>query len=321
LTFSVLRLLSDGAFHSGEAMAGRLDVSRASVWNALRVLDEQGIAVNKVRGRGYRLPDPVDFLDAKRVNAVLGDKAGRFQLELHDVVPSTNSLLLEKAAGDAAHGCCIAAEMQLRGRGRRGRPWHAGLGEGLTFSVLWRFNQGPGALGGLSLAVGLALVRALRAAGLADVALKWPNDVLCHYRKLAGVLIEVQGDMLGPSAAVIGVGLNVKLSASTRDEIDQAVVDMHSLTGRRPDRSLLLGALLAELAAVLQVFDEEGFAGLREEWQAFHAYHGKAVRVMLPAGQCHEGRVSGVSDDGSLLLETACGRLCFTSGEISLRLG
>ncbi len=300
-------------------MAGMLNVSRASVWNALRLLDELGVTVYKVRGRGYRLPEPIDFLEPRRVNDVLGEKAGMFELEVHEVVASTNSLLMERVSGSARRGCCIAAEMQVQGRGRRGRLWHANLGEGLTFSVLWRFNQGAGGLAGLSLAVGVGLVRGLRAAGLEGVSLKWPNDVLCQYHKLAGILIEVQGDMLGPSAAVIGVGLNVKLSDSTRSRIDQPVTDVYAVTGRRPDRNALLGSLLAHLADVMEHFEASGFSGLREEWQGCHAYHGRPVRVMLPGGECREGRVSGVSDDGSLLLETASGQGRFTSGEISLR--
>jgi BirA family biotin operon repressor/biotin-[acetyl-CoA-carboxylase] ligase len=165
----------------------------------------------------------------------------------------------------------------------------------------------------------VGLVRGLRAAGLEGVSLKWPNDVLCHYHKLAGILIEVHGDMLGPSAAVIGIGLNVKLSDSTRSRIDQPVTDVYTVTGRWPDRNALLGGLLVHLADVLEHFEASGFSGLREEWQASHAYHGRPVRLILPGGECREGRVSGVSDDGSLLLENASGQGRFISGEISLR--
>lgn len=319
LTFSVLRLLADGAFHSGEDMARLLGVSRTSIWNALSQLDELGVTVYKVRGRGYRLPRPIDFIDPARVRELLGATAGLFRLEVHETLPSTNAFLLERAAREAPRGCCVAAEMQSRGRGRRGRQWHTGLGEGLAFSLLWRFSQGAGFLGGLSLAVGVGLVRALRAAGLEGVALKWPNDVLWQYCKLAGVLIEVQGDMLGPSAAVIGVGLNVRLSDPTRSRIDQPVADVHSAGAGQIDRNALLAGLLRHLAEVLGQFEEAGFAGLREEWLAYHGYQGKPVRLLLPAGDHREGRVCGVAEDGSLLLEDGLGVSRFNAGEISLR--
>lgn len=320
LTFSILRLLADGAFHSGEEMARLLGMSRTSIWNALSQLDGLGVTVYKVRGRGYRLPEPIDFIDPTRVMEQLGATAGLFHLEVHETLPSTNAFLLERAARQAPRGCCVVAEIQNRGRGRRGRQWHTGLGEGLAFSLLWRFSQGAGFLGGLSLAVGVGLVRALRAAGLEGVALKWPNDVLWRYRKLAGVLIEVQGDMLGPSAAVIGVGLNVKLSDPTRSRIDQPVADVYSAGGRHLlDRSTLLAGVLHHLAEVLGQFEAAGFTGLREEWLAHHSYQGKPVRIQLPAGDHREGRVCGVAEDGALLLEDGLGVCRFNAGEISLR--
>ena len=320
LTFSVLRLLSDGEFHSGEEMAQLLGVSRASVWNALRMAEQAGVTLHKVRGRGYRLPDPPQWLDRGSILAALGNNAALFQLELLDVVDSTNRLLVERAAADAPHGTCVVAELQTQGRGRRGRMWHGAPGGGLTFSLLWRFNRGAGFLSGLSLAVGVALLRALRAAGLQDAALKWPNDVLHAYRKLAGILVEVQGDMHGPSAVIIGIGLNVTLPGAVKDRIDQAAVDLDSINGGMlPGRNVLLAHLLLHLADVLQKFESEGFAALREEWVKYHAYHGKMVRLALPGGVEEEGRVLGVGEDGSLLLRTPAGTRRFSAGEMSLR--
>lgn len=319
LTFAVLRLLADGDFRSGEEMARLLGVSRASVWQAMRFLDEAGVEVFRVPGRGYRLREPLQWIDPARVMAALGDRAGLFELEVVDSVASTNSLLLQKAALGAPHGSCVATEMQTAGRGRRGREWHAGLGGSLTFSLLWRFNQGAGFLSGLSLAVGVALMRALAQSGVAGAGLKWPNDVLYRHRKLAGILIELQGDMLGPSAAVIGIGLNLKLPEKVRERIDQAVVDVHSITGKMPQRSLILAHLLSHLADVLGEFGEGGFSRLRGEWLGHHAYHEKSVSLMMPDGSRHEGRLLDVAEDGALLVDTGAGKKRYTSGEISLR--
>lgn len=320
LTFSVLRLLSDGDFHSGEGMAQLLGVSRASIWNALQMLDQSGVLLHKVRGRGYRLPDPPEWLDRASIDAALGGDASLFRLELLDSVDSTNRVLVQSAATDAPHGTCVVAEMQTQGRGRRGRLWHGGLGTGLTFSLLWRFNQGAGFLSGLSLAVGVALMRALQASGVQGAALKWPNDVLHNYRKLAGILIEVQGDMQGPSAVVIGIGLNVKLPGAVKDRIDQAAVDLHTIGGGvAPGRNALLAHMLLHLADVLQQFEREGFSALREEWVTHHGYHEKLVQLVLPGGMREEGRVLGVGEDGALLLQTSEGVRRFSAGEVSLR--
>lgn len=319
LTIPILRLLADGRFHSGEDIASHFGVTRATVWNALQDAEALSVQLFSVRGKGYRLPEPVRFLDAERVAAALGEQRDRFLLEIHDRMDSTNSHLMRQAAAGAPHGVCAVAELQTAGRGRRGRIWQTGLGNSLAFSVLWRFECGAGALSGLSLAVGVALMRALRELGAADAALKWPNDVLHRDRKLAGILIELQGDMDGPSAAVIGIGLNLRLPEAMRRNIDQPVTDLHSLLGRAVAPDDTLGTLLRHLADVLQAFEQQGFADLREEWMAHHAYHAQPVRMLMPDGRSVEGVVEGIAADGALLVRTASGEQRFMAGEISMR--
>jgi BirA family biotin operon repressor/biotin-[acetyl-CoA-carboxylase] ligase len=319
LTSGVLARLADGGFHSGEALARSLEVSRASVWNAVRDLEATGIEVYKVHGRGYRLPYPVTLLDRGAVERHLGASAGRFVLDIRDTVDSTNSILIERAANGAPGGTVLAAEWQSGGRGRLGRPWLAGVGEALTFSLLWRSARGAGALSGLTLAAGVAIARALELAGAKEIVLKWPNDVLWHGSKLAGILTELQGDALGPTAVVIGVGINVRLSDATRNRIGQAAADLEAACGTAPDRNRLLAEVLRELDHVLEVFGRDGFAPLRGKWQQRHAQQDKRVTLMLPDGTRRSGYARGVAEDGALLLETASGTQRFHSGEITLR--
>lgn len=319
LASSVLRQLADGEFHSGEALARSLDFSRASVWNAIRDLEAAGIEVYKVHGRGYRLPHPITLLDAAAVGRHLGAESARFTLDIRDTVTSTNTALIERAAAGAPAGTVLAAEWQSAGRGRLGRAWHAGVGEALTFSFLWRFGRSASQLAGLSLATGVAIARALAATGIAGAGLKWPNDVLWEEGKLAGILTELSGDALGPTAAVIGIGLNVRLSAATRSRIGQAAADLENACGAAPDRNALLARLLTELARVLEGFEKEGFAPLRAEWQRLHAHQGKRVTLVLPNGDRQAGTACGVAEDGSFLLETRAGVKRFHSAEVSLR--
>jgi BirA family biotin operon repressor/biotin-[acetyl-CoA-carboxylase] ligase len=193
------------------------------------------------------------------------------------------------------------------------------VGEALTFSLLWRSARGAGALSGLTLAVGVALARALESAGADGVALKWPNDVLWRGGKLAGILTELYGDALGPTAVVIGVGINVRLSDATRSRIGQETADLEAACGAAPDRNRLLAGVLTELAGVLEAFDRDGFAPLRGEWQRRNAQQDRRVTLTLPDGARRNGRARGVADDGALLLETASGTQRFHSGEITLR--
>ena len=319
LSFKVLRMLADGEFHSGAALARTLGVTRGTVWNAVRALDNAGLSVYKVRGRGYKLSQSVSLLDREQIATHIGGRASRFKIEVLDVSESTNTTLMQRAAAGAPAGTVIAAEWQRSGRGRMGRPWHASLGGALTFSVLWRFTQGASALAGLSLAAGVALIRALAQLGVHEARLKWPNDVLWHGDKLAGLLIEMQGDALGPSAVVIGVGLNVRLSEEVRSRIDQPASDLETACGRALDRSAVLGAVLAQLAPVLDAFSEEGFAPMREEWERYHAHQGESVALKLPNGRVEQGIARGVADDGALLFQTGMAVRRLHSGEISLR--
>jgi BirA family biotin operon repressor/biotin-[acetyl-CoA-carboxylase] ligase len=184
---------------------------------------------------------------------------------------------------------------------------------------LWRFERAAAALSGLSLAVGVAVARALAALGVEGVQLKWPNDVLHAGRKLGGILVELQGVAAGPAAAVIGIGLNLRLPAGVRDAVAQPVTDIAEIAARVPARNELLAAALFELERVLDGFAAYGFAPLRAEWIARHAHQGRQVTLSSGAGRSLTGRATGVAEDGALLIETVGGVERCVSGELSLR--
>jgi BirA family transcriptional regulator, biotin operon repressor / biotin---[acetyl-CoA-carboxylase] ligase len=317
LTFPILQVLADGHFHSGEDLAQQFSVTRATIWNAIGHAETLGIEVFSVRGRGYKLPQPIEFLDENEVLKAIGEQRAWFKLEVLNEVASTNTYLMQNK--NAAHATCVAAHVQTSGKGRRGRSWVSQLGASLTFSLLWRFQCGAAALSGLSLAVGVALIRTLHGFGVSQAQLKWPNDVLVDGKKLAGILIELQGDLEGPSAAVIGVGVNLNLPKNVLDNIDQPAIDLANASGVSVNQDALLGILLKHLADVLSDFEQYGFIGLRDEWLSHHAYENRPVRMLLPNGTDVQGVVKGVADDGILLVETALGLQRFSSGEISLR--
>jgi len=327
LGFSLLRQLSDGAFHSGEDLAAQVGLTRARVSQVLKDAESAGLALERIKGRGYRLLETPDFLDAKAVRAALSERTAerggpRLTVEVVDQIDSTSSELLRRSQKRDIHGVALAAEWQTAGRGRRGRTWTAIAGGSLAFSLGWGFEQGAGFLAGLSLAVGVAVVRALEAEGFRGIALKWPNDIIYRHLKVGGILIEVNGDALGPSTTVVGVGLNVRLPAVSRKDIDVPVTDLASIAGRGAkeiDRNRLLAALIAELAAVLEQYAKDGFAAFAAEWQHRHAYQGKPVNVLLPDGATVAGKVAGVDASGALVLADGPRRARFLSGEISLR--
>lgn len=320
LTLSTLRLLSGTDFLSGEAIALRLGVTRATVWNSIREALDRGVSIERVRGRGYRLVDAPVWLDEAAIRDALGADAPTFRIRVVDEIDSTNTALLAEVAGGIPSGTVLVAESQTGGRGRRGRRFLSALGGAITFSLVWRFEQGIAGLSGLSLVTGLACAEGLEAAGARDIRVKWPNDLQHGGRKLGGILIELQGDALGPSAAVIGIGINVRLSEALASAVDQPVVDT-ATAGAPGDRNRLLAAMLSALAARLRQFAAGGFAPLEPAFRSRHALQGRDVTIALPDGSSVEGRVEGTGPDGALQVRTAAGVTAFHGGEVSARAG
>lgn len=318
LTFSLLRLLSERHTATCAEMASALGLSISEVSSAVDDLISIGVEIEQGSGLDCRLVSPIDWLDAVKIVRQLGDRADAFEIEVVDQTGSTNDDLLARARQGANTGLVRVAELQTAGRGRRRRVWHSGPGGALTFSLVWRFAKGPAALSGLSLAVGVSLLRSLRALGVSNVTLKWPNDLLWQQRKIGGILIETTSHADGAALAVIGIGLNLRLSTPMVQLIDQAATDLDS-AGLRMERNLLLGRILSDLHVVLEGFSCDGFACLRSEWERMHAYQDKMVRLELGAGKQAQGRVLGVDDNGALLLATDDGTEKFHSGEVSLR--
>ncbi len=328
LGISLLRQLANGEFLSGEELAAKVGLTRARVSQVLKDAEASGLALERIKGRGYRLLETPNFLDPAAVLARLATLDAErgvstpVTVEVVDDIDSTSSELMRRMQRRDIHGVALAAESQSAGRGRRGRSWTGVFGGSLTFSLGWRFEQGAGFLAGLSLAAGVAVSRALEAEGFTGVALKWPNDLVHRHLKFGGILIELNGDALGPSTTVIGIGLNVRLPVAMRKDISQPVTDLVTIAGRRAppvDRNRLLARLLSELAEVLARYASEGFAPFAAEWQRRHAYQGKLVRLVLPDGATVTGKVAGVDASGALVLADGPRRARFLSGEISLR--
>ena len=322
----LLALLSDGAFHSGEKLAKRLRISRGGVWKIVSSLRELGIEVQSVPRQGYRLPRPVDLYDKKAMNDAASANAQR-ALARTDVlltVDSTNRFVAdiddELEAGRAQ--LCVA-ELQNAGRGRRGRSWMAPFGSGICMSVGWQFEEAPPTFSALSLAVGVAVVTALRSLGAADVGLKWPNDLIWKGRKLGGILIEMRGESAGPAHVVIGIGINVRMPTVIRlllaEKQAAVIADIHEiLREKTPNRNVIVAQVMSELITMLQEFAVEGFAPFHEAWRKLDTLADAPVKVMNGA-QVTLGIARGVDADGTLLVDVDGEQRKFASGEVSLR--
>jgi BirA family biotin operon repressor/biotin-[acetyl-CoA-carboxylase] ligase len=319
---SLLSALSDGQFHSGTALGDQLGVSRAAVNKAIQGLIDRGLEIHSVSGKGYRWITPTGLLNRELIESRLQGLAVRNVpgIIVVDEIESTSSYLLDRMSQDLLVSEVCLTEHQTNGRGRRGRQWISSPYQNLTMSISWRYDTGPSRLSGLSIAVGIAIVRALRSVGVEGVELKWPNDVLHGGRKLAGILVDLRGEVDGPTHIVVGVGLNVRLHADTSGAIDQAWTDLSSITSKSIDRNEIAALLIHELGKVLADYSTEGLNPYLQEWKKWHAFENKKVRIIQNEREI-SGTVCGLDESGALQLDTGEKMIKVHSGEVSLRAG
>ncbi|EPJ48024.1 MAG: biotin operon repressor [Osedax symbiont Rs2] len=318
---ALLKILADGKFHSGTDLGDSLGLSRSAVWKQMKELQEFGVEVYSVRGRGYRIPKGFDLLDVEKLlshsSSIVRESLAH--IELQTFTDSTNLMALRNIQ-DHKHGALYLAEYQHSGRGRRGRSWLGPLASNLYLSLMWRFSGGAAALEGLSLVVGLSIAQAISQQGVKGVELKWPNDLLYQGRKLAGILLEMQGDASGDISVVIGVGINVRMSQASdlSDKITQPWIDLTSIADRDIDRNKLLAAVISKLLENLTVFAESGFAAFIDDWHQMHAFQDSYVKLLSAKNEI-EGVCRGVNSQGALLLERNAKIEAYHGGEISVR--
>jgi len=318
----ILALLADGGFHSGAELAAALGVSRSAVWKQLNGLESLGVQHAAVSGKGYRLSRPIELLDSAKILGHLGEqhRAQISRLEIHDQIDSTNTHLSSLARQNAPSGSVCLAERQTAGKGRRGRQWISPYGSNILLSILWRFQHGPAAISALSLAIGIAVIRALRRQGIDNAGLKWPNDIYSEGKKLGGILIEVAGENEGPCYAVTGLGLNLFLPEEEAQSIDQPWTDLGRIAGGRLiGRNQLAGELISQVLKVLTGFEQTGLAAYLDEWREYDCLRGESASVFIGAQQ-FDGTLEGIDAQGFLLMRDADDRLrAFASGEVSFR--
>ncbi len=319
---AVFHILSDGRFHSGAELGRSLGVSRAAVWKAIQKLKHDwGVMVHAVPGKGYKLPEKVEMLARECIlgflSAACRQRLGK--LEILKEVDSTNRYLLDAVASGAQSGDVVLAEYQTAGRGRRGRFWLSPFAQNLYFSLYWQFDLHAARLAGLSLAMAVAISRALEKLGLNEVGLKWPNDLHWRERKLCGILLEMRGEAAGPWQVIIGVGLNIKMNTTLTARIEQPWVDLASVLAETPGRNQVAAVLLEELTLAAEQFQQYGLEAFRAEWRARDIISGRKVELHLPDAVV-SGVARGIDASGALCLEQNGRVRAYHAGDVSLRL-
>ena len=322
----LLALLATGEPLSGAGLAAQAGVTRAAIWKQIEALRARGVPIEARGPAGYRLPWPLQMLDTGQILAAMPAPLAHSlgALEVHWELDSTSSEL-QRRGTTASDFSIVLAETQTAGRGRRGRQWLSPPGLNLYLSCFKRFDRGFAALSGLSLAIGVIVLRALEQLGIAGAALKWPNDVLAITDglpggKLGGILVELSGEYQGPCAAIIGIGLNLRLTPALHAQAGQPACDLATLAGGTPpDRNRVAAALIAALVDGLRQFERDGFAGFLPDYARHDLLRDQPLHVSGTLG-AFGGIGAGVDAHGTLQVRMADGSVCrIDSADVTVR--
>ena len=312
IPLTLISLLADGEFHSGEQLGEKLGMSRAAINKHIQTLRDWGVDVFTVPGKGYSLPEPIQLLDASFIHSQID--AG--SVSVLPVIDSTNQYLLDHLTSLSSGDACIA-EYQQAGRGRRGRKWFSPFGANLYLSMYWRLEQGPAAAIGLSLVIGIVMAEVLHELGADQVRVKWPNDLYLHDRKLAGILVELTGKTGDAAQIVIGAGINLAMRRVEEEVVNQGWINLQE-AGIHIDRNKLAVRLINELRNALKIFEQDGLASFLGRWEKLDNFIHRPVKLIIGEKEIF-GISRGIDEQGALLLEQDGAVKPWIGGEISLR--
>jgi BirA family biotin operon repressor/biotin-[acetyl-CoA-carboxylase] ligase len=315
---SALRVNPDGV--SGAELAEKLGVSRAAIWARIEELRRLGYDIEAGPHSGYRLVSVPDVLHADDLLARLHKTKiiGR-DIRVFEQTTSTNDVIEKLARDGVKEGVVVFAESQTKGRGRLGRKWISPTHKGLWFSLLLRPNLRPQEATQLTVASATALRRAIHSETGLNPEIKWPNDILVHGKKVAGILTEMSAELDRIQHIILGIGVNVNTSASEfQPELRKLATSLKIESGRAISRADLATAILYELDRDYAHVCTGGFTALANEWEAHCTTIGRNVTIQI-GGRRLRGRAESLSDDGALLLRTEHGHLeSIIGGDVTL---
>ena len=321
---AILNALNQPGFVSGQALGEQLGISRAAVSKHINSLQVMGLDIFKVTGKGYSLNNHAGLLNQTKIQQHFNQltsqlKSQPVNVEVHPIIDSTNSELMRRIQAKTAleSGTVIVAEMQQAGRGRRGRVWQSPFGANLYYSYFWRLDDGLQAAMGVSIAVGLAVYDTIKALYNIELELKWPNDIYLNKQKLAGVLVELDGQPQGPCQLVLGIGINLQMPQSFSQHIDQAWTDLSQHT-QQLDKNELVASLTYHLENRLDQYRKSGLQTMHEQWNSLNAFAGECVELNT-GHRSWRGICEGIDPQGGIRIRQDGEVKSYYGGEISLR--
>jgi BirA family biotin operon repressor/biotin-[acetyl-CoA-carboxylase] ligase len=305
---------------SGEDLAGLLGVSRTAVWKHIRLLREVGFTVEARTGKGYRLTQVPDLLLPVLIQARLKTKIIGRSIQHFPQIESTNTKARELAEQGAPEGTLVVAEYQTRGKGRMSRPWESPAGQNLLFSIILRPTLPPQQTFNLILLVSVALCQSIQMETNLELKIKWPNDLYCREKKLAGILAEFAAESDRLNYVIIGVGLNVNWSPAALPEEAQPATSILRETGIRASRLEMLISFLFGMEQLYRQAKKEGYQFIKQTWDHYSLIKNRRVKVMN-GKETWSGIAQGIDPQGALMVTLDSGeKKRFLTGDVHLRI-
>ena len=316
----ILRLLKESdTYISGQQLCEQFQVSRTAIWKVIDQLKKEGYEIEAVRNKGYRLIDSPDVMSKAEIESLVDTKWAGKNVVYYDEIDSTNNRAKEAGDNGAAHGTLFVADMQVAGKGRRGRVWKSPSGSSIYMTILLYPDIPPVKAPQLTLLMAIAVAEGIQEVTGLETKIKWPNDIVYQGKKLCGILTEMSADMDQIHYVIVGIGINVQMTDFPK-EIQNTATSLKLVTGKTLLRNELLAKVLEEFEVLYEQFvSAESLKNLKAEYESRLANKDNRVNVLAPSG-AWQGICLGIKEDGALLVQREDGKVEeVIAGEVSVR--
>ena len=310
-------ILSDCEYHDGDSLGNTLNVTRSAVWKMIKKLSDYGINITSIKGKGYKLDNPLLLLNPKIISDGLPTELkNKMTLQVCETITSTNTYLKENFDPDKINICI--SEHQAHGKGRFNRHWLSPFGKNLYISFRFRIRKDISELSGLTLAISVATMNTLKKFGV-ESKIKWPNDVYCNDKKISGNLIEIIAESNSITDAIIGIGLNINmLNIETNDILPWTSIAKE--TDNIVNRNEVAIELISQLTNQIDIFAAKGISHFLNIVNQNNYLQDKNI-TLTQNESIYKGIASGIDELGRLILTLEDGtKHHFSSGDAHITL-
>ena len=316
----ILRLLKENdTYISGQQLCEQFQVSRTAIWKVIDQLKKEGYQIEAVRNKGYRLIESPDVMSKAEIDSLVDTKWAGKNVIYYDETDSTNNRAKEAGNNKEPHGTLFVADMQMAGKGRRGRVWKSPSGSSIYMTILLYPDIPPVKAPQLTLIMAIAVAEGIREVTGLETKIKWPNDIVVNGKKICGILTEMSTEIDYINHVVIGVGINVNQDTFP-DDIKETASSLKMELGKRIKRSGLIAAVMKIFEKYYEIFQEtEDLSGLQELYNSMLVNKDREVKVLEPGNE-YKAYAIGINQTGELIVRTPDGKEKeIYAGEVSVR--